>query len=88
VTVPLDIEAVAADPIDTGEGGVEFLAEVIGEARAVTLQEPVLASVPFAPNIDRVVESCRGDGQQKAGFQDGVDEHLACCHCGGLFGSG
>jgi hypothetical protein len=37
MAVPLDIEAVATGPINTGEGGVEFLAEVIGEARAITL---------------------------------------------------
>ena len=56
VAMPLDIEPVAADPVDPGEGSIKFFAEVFGEARAVTLQEAVFASVPFALNIDRVIE--------------------------------
>ena len=32
VTMPLDIEPVATDPVDTGEGCIEFFAKVFGEA--------------------------------------------------------
>ena len=32
VTVPLDVEPVAADPVETGEGSVELFAEVVREA--------------------------------------------------------
>ena len=46
VTVPLDVEAVAADPIEAGEGGVELFAEVLLEAGSVALNEAVLATFP------------------------------------------
>lgn len=31
VTVPLDVEAVAADPVEAGEGGAEPFAEISGK---------------------------------------------------------
>lgn len=37
VAMPLDIEPVAADPVDAGEGSIEFFAKVFGEAGSVTL---------------------------------------------------
>ena len=51
VAVPLEIEAVAADPVEAGEGGVELLAEVLREAGAVALNEPILGAVPFAEGV-------------------------------------
>ena len=32
VAVPLEIEAVSADPVETGKGGVELFAEIFREA--------------------------------------------------------
>ncbi len=37
VAVPLDIEAVAGDPVEAGEGGIELLAEIFRETGAVAL---------------------------------------------------
>ena len=37
VAMPPDIEPVVADPVDTGEGSIEFFAKVFGEAGPVTL---------------------------------------------------
>jgi hypothetical protein len=88
VAMPLDIEPVAADPVDTGEGSIEFFTRVFGEARSVTLQEAVFASVPFALKIDRKIELCRGDNRQKPRFEDGVNELLACDRDGSLLGGG
>ena len=35
VTVPLDVEAIAADPVEAGERSVELFAEVLREAGSV-----------------------------------------------------
>jgi len=45
MAMPLNIEPVATDPVDPGEGRIEFFAKVFGESRSVTLQEAVFASV-------------------------------------------
>ena len=66
VTVPLDVEAVAADPIEAGEGGVELFAEIFLEAGAVALNEAVLGAVPLSQDIDGIVELRRSDGGQEA----------------------
>src|SRR6516164_6901519 len=70
VTVTLDVEAVAADPIEAGEGGVELFAEILLEARAVALNEAVLGVVPLSQDIDGIVELRRSDGGQEAGLQE------------------
>lgn len=77
VAVPLDIEAVAADPVEAGEGGVELLAEVFGEAGAVALNEAILGAVPLSQDIDGIVELRRPDGRQETGLQEVVDQVLA-----------
>src|SRR6516165_1299006 len=77
VTVPLDVEAVAADPIEAGEGGVELFAEIFLEAGAVALNEAVLGAVPLSQDIDGIVELRRSDGGQEAGLQEVVDQVLA-----------
>ena len=41
VPMPLDIEAVAAQPVEAGEWAVELFAQVLREAGAVALDEPV-----------------------------------------------
>lgn len=76
-TVPLDVETVAADPIEAGEGGVELFAEILREAGAVALNEAILGAVPLSQDIDGIVESRRPDGGQEAGLQEVVDEVLA-----------
>jgi len=48
VTVPLDVEAVVADPVEAAEGSVELFAEILREAGAVALNEAILAAVPLS----------------------------------------
>lgn len=76
VTVPLDVEAIAADPVEAGERGVELFAEILREARAVTLNEAIFSAVPFSQYIDGIVELRRPDGGQEAGLQEVVDQLL------------
>ena len=56
VAMPLDVEAVAADPVEAGEGRIELFAEIVREAGAVALDEAILSAAPFAEDIDGVVE--------------------------------
>lgn len=77
VTVPLDVEAVAADPVETGEGGVELLAEVLWEAGAVALNEAVFGAVPLSQDIDGVIELRGPDGGEETGLQEVIDQLLA-----------
>src|SRR5882724_9876210 len=77
VPMPLDIEAVAADPVEAGERAVELFAQVLREAGAVALDEPVAVAVPFAEDVDGVVELGWSDGRQEPRLQDLVDEALA-----------
>src|SRR5579864_2837281 len=77
VTVPLDVEAVAADPIEASEGSVELFAEIFREAGAVALNEAILGAVPLSQDIDGIVELRQSDGGQEAGLQEVVDQVLA-----------
>ena len=77
VAVPPEIEAVPADPVEPGEGGVELFAEILREAGAVALNEPILGAVPFAENIDGIVELRRLDGRQETGLEEVIDQVLA-----------
>ena len=61
VAMPLDVEAVGADPVEASEGRVELLAEIFREAGAVALDEAILGAVPFAEDIDGIVELRRPD---------------------------
>ena len=54
VPMPLDVEAVGADPVETGEGGVELLSAILREPRAVALDELILSAVPFAEDICQI----------------------------------
>ena len=81
VATPLEVEAVAADPVEAGERGVELFAEILREAGAVALNEAILGAVPLAEDIDGIVELRRPDGGQEAGLQEVVDQVLAGgCH--------
>src|SRR4051794_10894773 len=77
VAMPLEVEAVTADPIETGEGRVKLFAEILRDAGAVALNEAILRAVPLAKDIDGIVELGRPDGGQKAGLQEVVDQVLA-----------
>lgn len=48
VAMPLEVEAIAADPVEAGAGGVELFAEILWEAGAVALNEAILGAMPFA----------------------------------------
>src|SRR5260370_17369353 len=81
VAVPLEVEAIAADPVEAGEGRVELFAEILRETGAVALNEAILGAVPLAEDIDGIVELRRPDGGQEAGLQEVVDQVLAGgCH--------
>jgi hypothetical protein len=56
VTMPLDVEAIAVDPIEAGERSVELFAEILGEAGSVALNQAIFGAVPFSQDIDRIVE--------------------------------
>lgn len=77
VTVPLDVEAIAADPVETGERGVELFAEILREAGAIALNEAIFGTVPFSQDVDGVVELRRPDSGQETGLQEVVDQLLA-----------
>jgi hypothetical protein len=77
VTVPLDVEAITADPVEAGERGVELFAEILREAGTVALNESIFGAVPLSQDIDGVVELGRPDSGQEAGLQEVVDQLLA-----------
>lgn len=77
VTVPLDVEAIAADPVEAGERGVELFAEILREAGAVALNEPIFGAVPLSQDVDGVVELRRPDSGQETGIQEVIDQLLA-----------
>ena len=74
VTVPLDVEAIAADPVEAGKRGIELFAEILREAGAVALNEPIFGAVPFSQDVDGVVELRWPDNGQEAGLQEVVDQ--------------
>ncbi|RQH09488.1 hypothetical protein [Bradyrhizobium sp. RP6] len=51
-TVPLDVEAITANPIEAGEWGVELFAEVLREPGAEALNEAIFGAVPTSQDID------------------------------------
>jgi hypothetical protein len=77
VAMPLEVEAVAADPVEAGERSVELFAEIVRESRAVALDEAILGGVPHAEDIDGIVELRRPDGGQEARLEELVGQVLA-----------
>ncbi|MEH2558036.1 hypothetical protein V1286_005565 [Bradyrhizobium algeriense] len=65
--MPLEVEAVAADPVETGEGRVKLFAEILRETGAVALNEAILGAVPLAEDVDGIVELRRPDGGAGSG---------------------
>src|SRR5687767_15847016 len=77
VSMPLNVEAIGADPIEAGEGSVELFTEVFRESGSGALDEAIAGTVPFALDIDAVVERGGRNGRQEPRLQDLVDEPLA-----------
>ena len=66
--MPLKVEAPGADPVQTREWRIKLLAEVLGKAGPIALNEAIACSVPFAADVNRVVELGRPDDRQNRGF--------------------
>ena len=77
VTVPPDVEAIAADPVEAGERGVELFTEILREAGAVALNEAIFGAMPLSLDIDGIVELRRPDDGQETGLQEVIDQLLA-----------
>jgi len=73
MAVPLQVEAVGGDPVEAGEGSVELLADIFGEAGAIAPDEAILGAVPLAEDIDGIIELRRTDYGQEAGLEEPVD---------------
>ena len=74
VAMPLDVEAIATNPVEAGERRIELFAEIVREAGTVTLDEAVLSAAPFAEDIDGVVELGRLDLGQEPGLREVGDQ--------------
>src|ERR1700728_3628623 len=74
--MPLKVEAPGADPVQTRECRVKLLAEVLGKAGPIALNEAIACSVPFPADVNRVVELGRPDDGQESRFQYLVDQSL------------
>src|ERR1700757_4577835 len=85
MSMPLEIEAVAANPVQASEWRVEFFAEVLWLTGSITLDEPIAGSMPFAEDIDWVVELSGADCRQESRLQHLVDKPLTCDRDDGLF---
>jgi len=88
VAMPLNIEAVGADPVEAGEGRIELLAEIVREAGAVALDEAIFCAVPSAENVDGIVELSRLDRRQETRLEKVVDQSLTGGGDAGLLGFG
>src|SRR5450432_1710781 len=88
VAMPLDVESVAADPVEARERGIELLAEIFLEAGAVALDKAILGAMPFADDIDGIVELRRVDPRQEPRLQELADQPFARRCDAGLLGGG
>ncbi len=77
MAMPLDVETIAAGPVEAGEGRVELFAEIVRETETVALDEAVLSAAPFAQDIDWVVELGRLDLGQEPGLHEVGDQVFA-----------
>jgi hypothetical protein len=71
--MPLNVEAPRADPVQTREWRIKLLAEVLGKTGPIALNEAIASSVPFAADVNRVVEPGRSDDRQESRLQYLVD---------------
>ena len=44
VAMPLDVEAIPADPVEASERGIELFAEIFREARAIALDKAIVGA--------------------------------------------
>ena len=86
VSMPLEIEAVAAYPVQASERSVEVFAQGVRLTGSIALDEPIAVSMPFAEDIDWVVELSGVDCRQESRLQHLVDKPLTCDRDDGLFG--
>jgi hypothetical protein len=70
----LEIEAVSSP----SERSVEFFGQGLWLIESIALDEPIAVSMPFAEDIDRVVELCGADCRQESLLQHLVDKPLTC----------
>jgi len=85
MAVPLDIEAIPGDPVQPHEGAIELLIHRLGEAGTVALDEAISCAMPFAVNVDGIVEFGSADDGQKSRLEDFVDKPLTGDGDGRLF---
>ena len=76
MALPLDVEAVRIHPVQASERAVELLIQIFRVARMIALNEAIADPVPFAVNINGVVERGRTDDRQKSRLQTFIDEPL------------
>ncbi len=86
VSMPLEIESVAANPVQASERRVKFFAYGLWLTGSIALDEPIAVSMPFAEDIDWVVELSGVDGRQESRLQHLVDKPLTCDRDDCLFG--
>src|SRR3974390_1822292 len=86
VAMPLKVETVAADPVEASEGRIELFAQIFREAGSIALDEAIFGAMPFAENVDRIIELGRPDRRQEARLQKVVYQPLACRGNASLFG--
>src|ERR1700680_4348540 len=85
VSMPLEIEAVAAYPVQASERSVEFFAQGLRLTGSIALDEPIAVSMPFAEDIDRVVELSGVVCMQEYPIQHLLDKPLTGDRDDGLF---
>ena len=88
VAMPLNVEAVGADPIEASERRIELFAGIVREAGSIALYEAIFGAMPFAENVDRIVELGRLDRRQEARLQEVIDQPFARGGNASLFGLG
>jgi hypothetical protein len=69
VSMPLDIEAVAAYPVQASERSVEFFGQGLWLIGSIATDESVAVSMPFAEVIEWVVEPSGADCRQESRLQ-------------------
>ena len=62
MSMPLNVEVIGAGPIEADKGSVELFAEVFREAGSIALDEAIARTLPFALDVDAVVERGGADG--------------------------
>ena len=80
------VETIAGNVFEAGEGRIEFPAGVVHKARTVALDESIVGPVPPPVEVDRIVELRWANLGKEARLQDLVDEGLAGTSDRGLVG--